>query len=67
MAHPGEQGEENPFTFKVLGGSGITGNLQRYLWEALRIREAKEAGGQLLNSKGEWARVALKRLVVAED
>ena len=66
MAHPGEQGEENPFTFKVLGGSGITGNLQRYLWEALRIRETKEAGGQLLNSRGEWARVALKRLVVAE-
>ena len=67
VAHPGEQGADHPFTFKVLGGSGITGNLQRYLWEALRIREAKEAGGQLLNSKGEWARVALKRLVVADE
>ena len=56
-----------PFTLKILGASGINGNLQRYLWEALRIREAKETGEQLLNSKGEWARVALKRLVVADE
>ena len=67
VAHPGEQGADHPFTFKVLGGSGIRGNLQRYLWESLRIREAKEAGGQLLKSKGEWERVALKCLVVADE
>ena len=65
--HPGEEGDTHPFTFKILGGAGINGNLQRYITEALRIREAKEAGETLLNSKGEWARVALKRLVVAED
>ena len=66
-SHPGEQGTEHPFTFKILGASGINGNLQRYLWEALRIREAKETGEQLLNSKGEWARITLKRLVVADE
>ena len=65
--HPGEEGDTHPFTFKILGGAGINGNLQRYITEALRIREAKEAGETLLNSKGEWARVALKCLVVAED
>ena len=66
-AHPGQQSMDNPFTFKILGPGGIQGNLQRYITEALRIKEAKDSGKQLLNSKGEWARVALKRLVVGEE
>ena len=57
----------NPFVFKILGAQGIKGNLQRYLMEALKIREAKEEGGTLLNSRGEWARVALKRLVIQDS
>ena len=66
-AHSEEQGTEHPFTFKILGASGINGNLQRYLWEALRIRVAKETEEQLLNSKGEWARVTLNSLVEADE
>ena len=65
--HPGQQDMANPFTFKILGPGGIQGNLQRYITEALRIKEAKDTGKQLLNSKGEWARVALKRLIVGEE
>ena len=65
-AHPGQETVEKPFTFRVLG-AGHGGNLQRYVAEALHIKEAKEAGEKLLNSKGEWARVALKRLIVGED
>ena len=38
-----------------------------YITEALRIKEAKDTGKQLLNSKGEWARVALKRLIGGEE
>ena len=41
--------------------------MQRYVAEALHIKEAKDAGENLLNSKGEWARVALKRLMVGEE
>ena len=41
------------WNFKILGGLGLNGNLQRYLWEALRIREAKVAEKTLLNHGGE--------------
>ena len=57
----------NPFVFKILGAQGIKGNLQRYLMEALKKREAKEEGGTPINSRGEWARVALKRLVIQDS
>ena len=65
-AHPGQETAEKLFIFRVLG-AGHGGNLQRYVAEALHIKEAKEAGEELLNSKGDWARVALKRLIVGED
>ena len=67
LDHPGMKDSLNPFVFKILGAQGIRGNLQRYLMEALKIREAKEGGEALLNSRGEWARVALKRLVIQDS
>ena len=45
----------------MLKGSNLRGNLHRYLWE-----HAKK-GADLLNSKGEWGRINLKRLAVVED
>ena len=38
--------------------------MARYILEALLIREGKEQGKTLLNSMGEWARLALKRLAI---
>ena len=45
----------------------LVGNLQRYIAEALKIREAVQGPVEHLNSKGEWARVALKRQGIIED
>ena len=58
------------------GGDGlkitsITGHIQdnskRYISEAVAIAKAKEEGVELLNSKGEWSRVALRRLTVSQE
>ena len=56
-----------PFLYKAISGGMVNGDLQRYILEALLIREGKEQGKTLLNSRGEWARVALKRLAILED
>merc|ERR1711954_521603 len=62
-----EHGSTDPFKFTVLRGPNIQGNLQRYLGEALEIREAVDKGHELLNSRGEWGRVQLKRLALVSD
>ena len=55
-----------PFTMEILG-AGFGGNLERYVQEALKIKTTKEAGAELLNSRGEWSRVQLRRLVVQAE
>ena len=49
----------------------ITGHIQdnskRYISEAVAIAKAKEEVVELLNSKGEWSRVALRRLTVTQE
>ena len=49
--HPGQEATEKPFIFQILG-AGHGGNLQRYVAESLHIKEANDAGEDLLNSKG---------------
>ena len=66
--HPEWQpGDQAPFMFHMVKGPNIQGNLQRYLGEAIQIREHARNGADLLNSKGEWGRINLKRLAVVED
>ena len=66
--HPEWQpGDQAPFMFHMVRGPNIKGNLQRYLGEAMQIREHARNGADLLNSKGEWGRINLKRLAVVED
>ena len=55
-----------PFTMEILG-AGFGGNLERYAQEALKIKTTKEEGAELLNSRGEWSRVQLRRLVVQAE
>ena len=51
--------------------TSITGHIQdnskRYISEAVAIAKAKEEGVELLNTKGEWSRVALRRLTVTQE
>ena len=42
-------------------------SIQRYLGEALRIRESTKNGDKVLNARGEWGRACLKRLAIVED
>ena len=54
--HPEWDSESDnlPFTSKLLKGPNIQGNLQRYLGEALLIRDFTDRGKKLLNGHGEW-------------
>ena len=61
------QGDTMPFSCKILRGPNIMGNIQRYLEEALLIRDATDRGDKLLNGCGEWGRASLKRLAIVED
>ena len=56
-----------PFTFSIVRGPNIQGNIQRYLAEAIQIRDHASHGTALLNSKGEWGRINLKRLAVVSE
>ena len=56
-----------PFTSKMLKGPNIQGNLQRYLSEALLIRDFTDSGEKLLNGRGEWGRTSLKRLAIVDE
>ena len=56
-----------PFTSKMLKGPNIQGNLQRYLSEALLIRDFTDSGKKLLNGRGEWGRTSLKRLAIVDE
>ena len=42
-------------------------NVRRYIAEAVAISKATGKGATLLNSKGEWSRVKIKRLAITED
>ena len=61
------QGDAMPFSCKILRGPNIMGNIQRYLEEALLIRDATDKGDRLLNGSGEWGRTSLKTLAIVED
>ena len=41
-------------------------NIQRYLTEAMEIARAQEKPGEMLNSRGEWSRAKVRRLVVGD-
>ena len=56
-----------PFKTRIVGRNHIPGNLHRFLTEAVAIAEAKAAGADLLNSKGEWGRVRLQRLALVDE
>ena len=55
------------FKTRIVGRNHIPGNVHRFLTEAVAIAEAKAAGADLLNSKGEWGRVKLQRLALVDD
>ena len=67
LKHPDWNKISTPFTFTILRTPRLVGNLQCYIMEALKIREAVQGPQEHLNSKGEWARVALKRQGIIED
>ena len=67
LRHPDWPKTTPPFTFSILRTPRLVGNLQRYIAEALKIREVVQGPVEHLNSKGEWARVALKRQGIIED
>ena len=48
-------------------GAGYGSSLERYIQEAMQIKTLAEGEGEALNSKGEWGRVALRRLTVVAD
>ena len=54
-----------PVVAERVGASGIKSNLRRYVTEAIRIEEAQKGGEGLMNARGEWGRVALRRLDIA--
>ena len=56
-----------PFSSSILKGPNIKANLNRYIGEALLIREHTNSGATLLNGRGEWGRTALRRLAIVED
>ena len=58
---------QKPFTMSIVKGPNLKGNLQRYLGEALQIRESTKRGDKVLNARGEWGRACLKRLAIVED
>ena len=62
--HSGEKRPE--FGVKVI--KSFTSCLMRQLWESVRIRRRSlEEGVQILNSKGEYSRCSLPRLVVEDS
>ena len=63
---PGVDGHQFPFTSKLVKGPNIQGNIQRYLTEALLIRD-KEKTKTILNGKAEWGRTTLKRLAIISE
>ena len=67
LKHPDWDRTSAPFIFSILRTPRLVGNLQRYIAEALKIRKAVHGPQEHLNSKGEWARVALKRQGIIED
>ena len=64
--HAGVGDSEKTFSTRIFG-SHISGNLTRFLSEAVAISEEQAKGTQMLNSKGEWARAKLRRLAVVAD
>ena len=54
-----------PIVAERVGASGIKSNLRRYVTEAIRIEAAQKGGEGLMNARGEWGRVALRRLDIA--
>ena len=65
--HPDWQwGESKPFTMAPVGPSR-RGNVERLLEEGVRLEEAQGAGEQLINSKGEWGHLRIKRLAITSS
>ena len=59
--------DPTPFTAKVVGRGAIKSNLERYITEAVLIKDANENEDlKLLNSRGEWGRARLTRLAPLE-
>ena len=66
--HPDWTPSNNPpLTFSMVRGPNIQGNMQRYLGEAIQYRDHASKGAPLLNSKGEWGRINLKRLAIVDE
>ena len=63
-SHPDIDRSQNGDLFKAKIEERCDLNLQRYITEATEIEWRVNSGEQLLNSKGEWGRVSLKRLTV---
>ena len=66
QAHPEVQPGRESLKIKAITGH-IPDNARRYIGEAIAIQMAKDEGEPLLNSRGEWGRVRLRRLAVTED
>merc|ERR1711954_212975 len=66
QAHPGVVVDRGSISMAPLSGHQPD-NVRRYIAEAVAISKATEKGATLLNSKGEWSRVKIKRLAITED
>ena len=64
-AHPEVDKANNKlFNAKIIGTSNITHNIVRYITEAATIEDRVNKGDNIVNSRGEWGRVQLRRLAV---
>ena len=64
--HPGVAVDKGSLVITPLTGH-ISDNSRRYNGEAIAIAKASREGMMLLNSKGEWSRVSIRRLTLTED
>ena len=64
--HPGVAVDKGSLVITPLTGH-ISDNSRRFTGEAVAIAKASREGKMLLNSKGEWSRVSIRRLTVTEE
>ena len=65
-AHTGVQPGRDCILIKAISEQ-IPDNSQKYIAEAISIQMAKEEGAPLLNSRGEWGMVRLRRFAIGEE
>ena len=59
-------GTSQPFIMAPVGPTR-RGNLERLVEEGVRLEDAQSKGETLVNSRGEWGRLRMKRLAVVQQ